>query len=79
MDWLQAVAVLAGNAAVVVPLWLHLETKVDALAKEGREGLGAHAAESRASLRQMDDRHHEMMRDFHGRLCAIEERAKNGQ
>lgn len=52
MDWLQVLALVAANAAIVVPLWLHLETKMD-----------NHA-----------NRTEDMMRDFHGRLCAIEER-----
>lgn len=52
MDWLQVLAIMAGNAAVVIPLWLHLESRMD---EQGR---------------RMED----MMRDFHGRLCAIEER-----
>lgn len=59
MDWLQILAVLVGNAAVVIPLWLHLETKMD-----------QQAARVEDQGRRIED----MMRDFHGRLCAIEER-----
>lgn len=29
MDWLQVLAVMAGNAAIVIPLWLHLESRMD--------------------------------------------------
>jgi len=59
MDWLQVMTLFAANAGLI--LWFR--------------------SESRSDWRQMDakfDAHltaiHEEMKDFHGRLCAIEER-----
>jgi hypothetical protein len=54
MNWLQIVALIAGNAAFIIPLWLHLEGKMD----------------------EQSHRIEDLMRDFHGRLCALEERSK---
>jgi hypothetical protein len=52
MEWLQVLAMIAGNCAVIIPLWLHLEGKMD------------------EQSRRIED----LMRDFHGRLCSIEEK-----
>lgn len=54
MEWTHVLALIGGNAAIVLPLWLHLEAKMD------------------EQSRRIED----LMRDFHGRLCAIEERGK---
>ena len=68
MEWGQIVGIILGNAAFIVPLFLW------------------NRAESRADIRHMDNRleatrelvHaiHLEMKDFHGRLCIIEERSK---
>lgn len=29
MEWTQVLALVLGNAAIVIPLWLHLENKMD--------------------------------------------------
>lgn len=55
MDWIQILALIAGNAAFIIPLWLHLETKMD----------------------DQSRRIENLMRDFHGRLCTLEEKNKN--
>lgn len=54
MEWTQILALILGNAAIFIPLWLHLESRMD------------------EQSRRIED----MMRDFHGRLCSIEERNK---
>lgn len=66
MDWLQVLGVLIGNAAIVIPLWLHLETKMD-----------QQAALMSSQSQEQNKRIEDMMRDFHGRLCTIEERNKS--
>ena len=65
MEWGQVVGIILGNAAFIVPLFLW------------------NRAESRADIRHMDNRleatrelvHaiHLEMKDFHNRLCRIEE------
>ena len=65
MEWGQIVGIILGNAAFIVPLFLW------------------NRAESRADIRHMDNRleatrelvHaiHLEMKDFHNRLCRIEE------
>lgn len=59
MDWAQVLVIMFGNAAWVMPLWLWSR------------------AESRADNRQMlaiVQSIQQEIKDFHGRLCAIEER-----
>ena len=68
MEWAQIVGIILGNAAFIVPLFLW------------------NRAESRADIRHMDNRleatrelvHaiHLEMKDFHNRLCRIEENRK---
>jgi hypothetical protein len=29
MEWSQVLALILGNAAVIIPLWLHIESKLD--------------------------------------------------
>lgn len=52
MEWTQVLALILGNAAIVIPLWLHLENKMD----------------------EQSQRLEQESKDFHGRLCQIEER-----
>lgn len=65
MDWAQVFAILAGNTALIIPLFLwnraesrsdhrNLETMVNAQIEAIRQDI----------------------KDFHGRLCAIEEARK---
>ncbi len=66
MDWSQILALILGNGALIIPLFLW------------------NRAESRADIRHMDTKlesTRELVRaiydeskDFHNRLCAIEER-----
>lgn len=66
MDWSHILGIVLGNAAFVIPMFLW------------------NRAESRADIRHLDARleatrelvHaiHLEMKDFHGRLCIIEER-----
>jgi len=72
MEWTHILGLIFGNLAVILPLWLW------------------NRAESRADIRHMEtsqrnmeawlkgtlDGIREEMKDFHGRLCAIEERNK---
>jgi hypothetical protein len=65
MEWYHVLATVAGNFAVILPLWLW------------------NRAESRSDHRHLEnwvkasiDAIKEEMKDFHGRLCAIEERNK---
>lgn len=66
MDWTQVLAILLGNLAITIPLWLwargearedtrHMQTQLDA-------------------IRELINSIHLEMKDFHGRLCAIEEK-----
>lgn len=61
MNWFQVLVIVFGNAAWTVPMWLWAR------------------AESRADQRQMLSIIQSIqmeIKDFHGRLCAIEERNK---
>ena len=62
MDWTHVVGIVLGNAAFVIPMFLWCRS------------------ESRADIRRVEDEmkdFHSTMKDFHGRLCAIEERYLN--
>lgn len=58
MDWTQVIVILGANLGVVIPLFLHSDSKMEAHRKETAEILKGIQQE---------------MKDFHGRLCAIEE------
>ena len=61
MDWTHVAGIVLGNVAFVIPLFLW------------------NRAESRADIRQLMsliDAIQKEIKDFHGRLCAIEERNK---
>ena len=66
MEWYHVLATVAGNFAVILPLWLW------------------NRSESRSDYRHMEswvkaslDGIREEMKDFHGRLCAIEEKNRS--
>jgi hypothetical protein len=74
IDWVAILAVIGGNVAVVLPLWLwargesrsdwrHLDAKMDAM-----------KLSTDACLKAI----HEEMKDFHGRLCDLEVRKRKG-
>ncbi len=65
MDWTQVLsvfAVVATNLATVLVLYMHQDTKIEAHARRSQDILEAIRKD---------------MSDFHGRLCAIEERNRS--
>lgn len=68
MDFNQAMtlcAVVATNLITVITLFCHMDNKTQSLIMAFRE-------ETSTNLKAIQDE----MKDFHGRLCAIEERNK---
>ena len=69
MDWPQVLTVLVvvvvTNLGTIIALYLHLDTKTNKTIEEGRK-------ETNDIIRAIQQE----MKDFHGRLCAIEERNK---
>lgn len=66
MDLMQTIAVagiIITNVVTIITLHIHLDNKTDSQLKITNE-----------LIRSI----HEEMKDFHGRLCAIEERNKRG-
>lgn len=65
MDWTQVLGIVLGNAAFIIPLflWNRAEARADYRHLE-------------ASVNAQLTGIREEMKDFHGRLCAIEERNK---
>lgn len=68
MDWIQVLTIVGANIALilsmlstVVSIWMNMDKKFEQNRKETNEILKGIAQE---------------MKDFHGRLCAIEERNK---
>jgi len=72
MDWLQILVIVFGNVAWVLPLllWIRSESRADARKHDSE------TKELRRDLNSAIIAIKDEMRDFHGRLCAIEERKK---
>jgi hypothetical protein len=66
MEWYHVLSMVLGNAAVIIPLWLWSRS-------ESRSDHRHMEAWVKASIDGM----REEMKDFHGRLCAIEERYRS--
>lgn len=60
-SWLQVITILFGNAAIFIPMFFWLRTEANA---DRRDILNI--------IRMMQDEN----KDFHGRLCSIEEMRK---
>ena len=61
MEWSQVLAIIAGNAAMFFPIFFWLRTEAN--------------ADRRDIINILNEMKNEM-KEFHGRLCAIEERNK---
>ena len=82
VDWTQILTItliVVTNLGTVIGLYLHTDRKID----ENRETTNLMIEESRKesneilkSIRDDIKEFHVAMRDFHGRMCAIEERGK---
>jgi hypothetical protein len=75
MDWSQILtvfAVIATNLGTVITLYIQLDKKLD----ENRTQLDRKIEESRKETNEILRSIQIEMKDFHGRLCAIEERNK---
>lgn len=68
MDWTQVLVIIGANLGVMMPMFFWLRSESNADRRE-------HAADRRDIL-QMIREMKEEMKDFHGRMCAIEERNK---
>ncbi len=68
MDWTQVLAVMGANIGVMLPMFFWLRSEANADRRE--------AANDRRDVLQLIRNGQDEMRDFHGRLCAIEERNK---
>jgi len=64
-SWVQVLTLILGNAALIIPLFMWNRTESRADYRHLENGVNA-------QLKAI----HEEMKDFHGRLCAIEERNK---
>lgn len=70
MDWIQVISLFLANAGLIIWMrsesrndWRHMDAKLDAHCKNVQDQISAI---------------HEEMKDFHGRLCAIEEKYRKG-
>ena len=64
MEWYHVLAIVLGNGALILPLWLWSRTEANS---DRRDILNL--------IRSIQDE----MKDFHGRLCTIEERYRSKQ
>lgn len=75
MNWEQILtvfAVIATNLGTVLALYMQMDRKIDENRKETNEIMRSIQEDSRSFQKAII----EEMKDFHGRLCAIEERSK---
>ena len=72
MDWTHVLGIILGNVAFIVPLflWNRAESRADIRNIDNKMEL--FRAETNSLIKSI----HDEMKDFHGRLCAIEERNK---
>jgi predicted nucleic acid-binding Zn-ribbon protein len=73
MDWNQILTVLAvvlANLGTIIALYMHLDNKTESTLK----GMQASIEAINADSKQFQQALLHEIRDFHGRLCAIEER-----
>ncbi len=68
MDWTQVLAIIGANIGIF--FWLRTESAAD------RRQIQQENAADRRDLLQLIREIKDEMKDFHGRLCAIEERNK---
>ncbi len=70
MNWLQVIVIAFGNIAWMLPVffWLRSESRADA------RHFDQETKEIRREMIDVMRSIQEEMKDFHGRLCAIEER-----
>ena len=69
MNWTEFLAVIFANMAVMLPMFFWLRSEANADRRES-------AADRRDVLQLIRDIQTEM-KDFHGRLCAIEEKNRS--
>jgi hypothetical protein len=77
MQWEQILALLFGNLAIILPLWLwnRAEARADARKSDAdNKELRRDLIDVMRSMDQQVNAIHQEIKDFHGRLCAIEER-----
>jgi hypothetical protein len=75
MDWSQiltVVAVVLANLGTIISLYIHLDNKTDARIQAIQASVDGMREDSKAFQQAMLNE----SKEFHGRLCAIEERAK---
>lgn len=72
MDWFQVLVLVFGNAAWSIPMWLWARGESRADQRQMMSIVDAIRTDSKAFQSAMAQE----SKDFHGRLCAIEERNK---
>jgi hypothetical protein len=74
MDWIQVLTIIFGNLGIF--LWIRTESRNDMreFSADMRNDMKIFSSE----IRQWKEEINHEMKDFHGRLCAIEERNKIG-
>ena len=71
MEWLQVLSLFLANAGLI--LWFRTESRNDWRQMDAK--LDAHGRDTRDLIETI----RQDMKDFHGRLCAIEERNRGKQ
>jgi len=68
MDWTHVLGIILGNAAWILPMffWVRSESRADI----------RHVENQIDSIRELTRAIHLEVKDFHGRLCALEEKRK---
>jgi hypothetical protein len=75
MEWYHVLGIVLGNMAVVLPLWLWARAESRSDMRHLDNKLEAWRADTFSILQAIKDD----MKDFHERLCSIEERYRSKQ
>lgn len=86
MDWPQVLTIVGSNVALIgttIALFTHLDNKSERKFEESGKRMDVLRMETNATMEEMRKETNAIlkaiqdeMKDFHGRLCAIEERNK---
>ena len=81
MDWTQLISiasVIVTNLVTIITLYVHLDNKTENRLAKMQDMMNQWQQRSENLIIEWRSISEREMKDFHGRLCAIEERGKKG-
>ena len=76
MSWIQVLTIVFANVGLCLTLFLWLRKEANADRKELSSTLAAFAESGRKEMKEFKEMWAQESKEFHGRLCTIEEKIK---